>query len=264
MPLRVYTTGALVLRRINLSEYDKILTLFTEERGKLSAVAKGARKPVSRLAGATELFAHVRLQLAVGRSLDVVTQAETVDAFQLIRDDLGRIAYASVMAELLDRFTEERDPHPDLFRLTLGSLRALAHAAHPDLQTHWFTLRLLAGVGYRPHLEDCVVGREPVAGPGPVAFSPSHGGVVCGTHRRGSADAIPVHPDTLSLAGALMRLAPEHEAALALLAPHAPPARRRELDRLLTAHIQHRLERPIKSLDFLREVQAVYAATAPR
>lgn len=76
MSLRVYTTPAVVLHRINLGENDKILTLFTRERGKLSAVAKGSRKPISKLAGATELFTHSRMQLAVGRSLDVITQAK--------------------------------------------------------------------------------------------------------------------------------------------------------------------------------------------
>lgn len=259
MFLRVYNTNAVVLRRINLSEYDKILTLFTEERGKLNAVAKGSRKPISRLAGATELFTHARWQLAMGRSLDVVTQAETIDAFHHIRSDLGRIAHALVMTELLDRFTEERDPSPELFRLLVFSLRTLEHFDPPDLLTQWFALRLLQGVGYRPHLENCVVGGEAIPA-GLLFFSPSLGGVVCSRHRRGHADVIPVQPETLTLACTLMRLDPGEEEPLALLAPHVSAGRRRELDRLLQAHLHYRLERPIQSLDFVRELQAISPA----
>ena len=259
MSLRVYNTPVIVLHRINLGETDKILTLFTREKGKLSAVARGARKPLSKMPGATELFTHSRMQIAVGRSLDVVTQAEIVNAFSNTRADLARIAYASVITELADRFMEERDPHPEVFSLTLGALGALERESEPDLVAQLFALHLLSGVGYRPHLENCVVGGEEL-GDGPVAFSPSLGGALCAAHRRRFADALAVRPDTLALAGALLRIGPAEHEALALLATHAPADVRRELDGLLRAHMQYRLERPIKSLDFVREVRAVYAA----
>lgn len=257
MSFRLYSASALVLHRINLSEHDKIVTLFTEERGKLNAVAKGARKPVSKLAGSTELFTHSRMQLAVGRSLDVITQTEIVDSFHGIRADLERIAYAAVVTELLDRFTEERDPNPGIFTLTLASLRGLQRGGALDLRLRLYQLHLLAAVGYQPHLDDCVVDHEALA-QGPLAFSPALGGVLCAAHRRRQADAIAVQPDTVKLARALQHLGPDDDAALATLDQHAPMLLRRELDRLLRAHIQFRLERPIHSLDFVREVQAVY------
>jgi DNA repair protein RecO (recombination protein O) len=258
LTLRVYTTPVVVLHRINLGEHDKILTLCTLERGKLNAVAKGARKPISKLAGATELFTHSRVQLAVGRSLDVITQAEIADSFQGIRNDLTRIAHASLMTELVDRFTEERDPHPQLFWLLVNTLRALEQSAHPDLVTHCFEMHLLSEVGYRPHLVDCAIcGTEIRADPAP--FSPALGGVLCPAHRRRSADTLPAGQGTLSLGRTLLHIPPSREDALAALADHASPEIRRGLERILRAHMQYRLERPLKSPDFIREVTALYA-----
>ncbi|MDH7569460.1 MAG: DNA repair protein RecO [Armatimonadota bacterium] len=258
MSLRVYTTAAVVLHRVNLAENDRILRLYTEERGKLSAVAKGSRKPLSKLAGCTETFTHARMQLAVGRNLDVVTQVEICDAFPRTRSDLRRIACASVVTELVDRFTEERDPHPALFALLIGTLRALERGEYPDLHVLGFELALLAQLGYRPHLEDCVVCRGSVR-EGTLAFSPSLGGVLCSAHCRHAADAVPVGGGTVLLGNALQRLFPQQVAAVEALGTHATSAVKHQLDGMLRAHLQYRLERPLRSLDFLREVQALSA-----
>lgn len=248
-----------MLHRINLGEHDRILTLYTLDRGKLNVVAKGSRKPVSKLAGATELFTHSRLQLAVGRNLDVVTQAEITDPFHRIRSDLARIAHASLMAELVDRFTEERDPHPEILDLTVDCLRALEHTHDPDLVTHLFQLHLLAGLGYCPHLAGCVACHDP-SGAQPVAFCAALGGAVCAAHRRGRTDAFGVRPETLALARAFLGIAPSNGEALALLSSHAGPDVRRELDRVIRSHILFHLQRPLRSLDFIEEVRAMDAA----
>src|SRR5581483_4451126 len=105
----VYKATGLVLHRLNLGETDKILTLYTREHGKLSAVVKGARRPTSRLSGATELFTLSRLLLATGKSLDIVTQCEIRETFPRLRADLDLLARATYFCELLDRLTLERD-----------------------------------------------------------------------------------------------------------------------------------------------------------
>src|SRR5688572_12551465 len=92
---RVYKEEAIVLRRLSTGETDRILTLFSRDRGKLSAIAKGARGPRSRLAGATEPFTHFTGLLAQGQNLDVLTQAEVQNAFMGLRKDLVRVAYAA-------------------------------------------------------------------------------------------------------------------------------------------------------------------------
>src|SRR5579862_3611183 len=96
-----YTADSLVLHRLNLGENDRILTLYTREHGKLSAVAKGARRATSRLVGATELFTQARVLLATGRSLDILTQCEIRASFPALRNDLERLARATYLCELL-------------------------------------------------------------------------------------------------------------------------------------------------------------------
>src|SRR5262245_46708243 len=113
----LYRTEAVVLRRQDLGEADRILTLFARAFGKTRVVAKGVRKPASRKAGHVELFMRVDLLLAQGRTLDVVSQAQMLDAFLPVREDLLRTTYASHFVELLDAFTEERDQHDDLYDL---------------------------------------------------------------------------------------------------------------------------------------------------
>ena len=100
---------AIVLRHADMGEADRLLTLFTRELGKVRAVAKGARKVRSRKAGHLEPFTRVNLQLARGRSMFIVTQAETMDAHLPLRDDLTAIGYTSYVLELIDRFTYEED-----------------------------------------------------------------------------------------------------------------------------------------------------------
>ena len=123
---RLYRAEAIVLRRMNLGEADRLLTLYTPEWGKIRVLAKGVRKPTSRKAGHLELFTHSRLLIAKGRSLDIVTQAETITPFLLLRKDLIRTSYAYYVAELVDRFLEEGEESPALFRLLLESLGHLS------------------------------------------------------------------------------------------------------------------------------------------
>ena len=104
---RTLRTEVVVLRHTDWGEADRLLVLFSREAGKLRAVAKGVRKLHSRKAGHLEPFTRVKLLLARGRDFWIVTQAETVDAYLPIREDLVRTAYAAYVIELLDRFTYE-------------------------------------------------------------------------------------------------------------------------------------------------------------
>src|SRR5258707_7868292 len=114
-----YNARALVLHRSDLGENDRILTLYTREKGKLNAVARGARRGVSRLSGATELFILEKLQIAAGRNLDIIMQCEIEMSFSGLRTDLQKLARATYFCELLDRFTGDRDAasSPELFDL---------------------------------------------------------------------------------------------------------------------------------------------------
>ena len=100
---RLYRCHAVVLKRRDYGEADRILTLYTREQGKVSAIAKGVRRIASRKSGHVELFTQARLLLAKGRNLDVLSQAETIEPYAALREDLVRTTYAYHVAELLDR-----------------------------------------------------------------------------------------------------------------------------------------------------------------
>ncbi len=124
-----YSCSAIILKRLDFGEADRILTLYTKHRGKIKAIAKSVRKPTSRKGGNLELFNHCRLSIAEGKSLDIITEAEAVETFPEIRKDIETIGRAFCVAELLDRLTPEREPHPDIFELTLQTYRNLSPAA---------------------------------------------------------------------------------------------------------------------------------------
>lgn len=176
-----YRAEAVTLRRSNLGEADRIVTLFTREYGKRRAVAKSVRRTKSRLAGHIELFTHSDVYLAVGTNLDVLTQASAIEIFPTISSDLGRFARASWAAEVVDRLTLVGEPDPALFGLLLETIRLLASDDESEsMHLRQFELHALTMLGYRPHLESCVnCGRdlEEVAN----RFSPGLGGVMCRT-----------------------------------------------------------------------------------
>src|SRR5512137_672873 len=139
---RSFRVTAIVLRHADWGEADRLLTLFTRETGKLRAVAKGARKARSRKAGHLEPFTHVRLQLAKGRDLSIVTQAETVDAYIPLRDDLIKTGYAAYAVELLDRFTYEDETESSIpFRLLTETLGRISQERDAWLAIRYYEMR---------------------------------------------------------------------------------------------------------------------------
>lgn len=174
---RVYRAEGVVLRRRNLGEADSILTVFSREEGRFDAIAKGVRKARSRMRGHLEPLTRSRLLLARGRTLDVFTQAETVSAHRRLREDLGAGAEALCCIELVDRFTGEREPLPELYALLVAALEALDAGGGPLVARH-FELRLLSLLGYEPRIDVCALceGRLPEE---ETLLSPSVGGLVC-------------------------------------------------------------------------------------
>src|SRR5512142_2390642 len=118
---RVYRTRGFVLKRWDLGEADKILTIYTPNVGKIKAVAKGVRRPGSRLGGHVDDFAYADMLLARGRDLDVVTQSQTIDSFRQLREELWRASHGYYVAELVDSFNEERTENEPLFDLLVST-----------------------------------------------------------------------------------------------------------------------------------------------
>lgn len=175
--MAVYNADAIVIRSREYGEADKLLTLFSRERGKLEAVAKGVRKPKSTQRGGTQLFTYADFHLYKGKSLDTVSQVQPRESFIHIWNDLDRTIAASGIAELLDISTTREQPESELFTLTLGFLFLLKYV-DPYIAQAAYALRLLNIQGYLPGLNNCV--ECGVAVGGAQAFlSAEAGGLLC-------------------------------------------------------------------------------------
>ena len=181
----LYRDEGVVLRVHKLGEADRIVTILTKRHGRVRAVAKGVRRTRSRFGASVEPFSHVDLQLFEGRSLDIVTQAESLHSYgNDLVVDYGRYTAGTAVLETAERLTaEEREPSLKLFLLVVGALRALTGggpsavpARDPGLVLDAFLLRAMTVAGYAPALADCAR----CGAPGPHrAFSVPAGGIVC-------------------------------------------------------------------------------------
>ncbi|TAK68949.1 MAG: DNA repair protein RecO [Actinomycetota bacterium] len=235
----VYRDDAVVLRTQRLGEADRIITLLTRTHGRVRAVAKGVRRTSSRFGSRLEPFGHVDAQLYVGRSLDTVTQVESLTAFgATLAGDYPRWTAGTAMLETAERLTpEEREPATQQYLLLVGGLRALVSGQHAaGLVLDAYLLRSLAIAGWSPSFDRCA--RCGSAGPH-RAFSLGSGGAVCADCRP-PGSAAPA-PDTLVLLGAL--LSGDWDVADASEHRH-----RREAGGLVAAYLQWHLERGLRSL----------------
>lgn len=175
---RTYHVNAVVLRHLEYGEADRILTLYTLERGKMSAIAKGVRKIKSHKAGHLMPFTQVALFLAKGRNLAVVSQAQAIQTFEALRADLVRTAYAAYVVELVDRFSYDDSDNRQLFNLLVDTLERLDQCAQPPTSVHYFEVHLMNLLGFRPELTQCVSCGEQVK-PVDQYFSAHLGGALC-------------------------------------------------------------------------------------
>jgi DNA repair protein RecO (recombination protein O) len=246
---RVYRTEALVLRRTDFGEADRLLTVFTPGRGKLRLVAKGARKPSSRKSGHVELFSHGQFMVAVGRELDIVTQAETLEPFLPLREDLLRTTYAYYLAELADAFTAERDENGPLFRLLIDAFGWLCLAGDLALAARYLELHLLGLVGYQPQLFACVGCKSPLE-PEVSYLSAADGGVLCPKCGHDWTGAMELSVNALKVLRFLQTRQWETCRLLRL-----NPSTRAEIERVMNVYITYHLERKLKSVDFIHRLR---------
>ncbi|TQM80492.1 DNA replication and repair protein RecO [Saccharothrix saharensis] len=235
----LYRDTGVVLRVQKLGEADRIITLLTQRHGKVRAVAKGVRRTSSRFGARLEPFGHVDVQFYPGRSLDVITQVETLDAFGVVLvDDYQRYTAACAVLETADRLTaEEGEPVVRLYLLVTGALRALAAKERDaSLILDAFLMRAMAFAGWAPAVDECARCGDP----GPhKAFNVHAGGMVC-PRCRPPGSATP-SADTLRLLAALLRGRWD-------VVDGIPAGARRDASGLVAAHLQWHLERQLRSL----------------
>jgi DNA repair protein RecO (recombination protein O) len=249
---------AVVLRHIDYGEADRILTLYARQLGKARALVKGARKVTSRKAGHLEPFTHVTLQLAKGHDLPLVTQADTVEAYLPIREDLNLTGQAAYVVELLDRLTyEDSTENPVIFRLLTETLTRLASKADPWLAIRYYEMRLLDSLGFRPKLFECAnCGREIVAED--QYFSFAAGGVICPScgrsvqlQRSGQGSLREISVEALKYLRHFQRSG-YAEASRA----HPMPEVRQETETLMQGLFTYLLERELKTPGFIKKISA--------
>jgi DNA repair protein RecO (recombination protein O) len=252
----LYRTEAVILRRSDIGEADRLLTLYTPTRGKLRVVAKGARRPTSRKAGHLELFVHSTLLIARGKTLDIVTQAETLQPYRALREDLERITYAHYVVELLDRFSTEGQDNQPLFDLLVGTLGRLCDVVDLLLVVRFYELRLLALEGYQPQLFRCLECGDVIQ---PVVnyFDPEKGGVLCPRHGEGLIGRPGTRPLVRPMSVTALKVlrylqTHDYETSSRL---RLKPQTHRDLEAIMVHYITYILERNLKSVEFLRRLR---------
>lgn len=248
---RSFRTPAIILKRRDFGEADRLLTLLTPRHGKLDVLAKGARKPTSHKAGHVELFTRADMLIHRGRDFGILVQSELVAPYLRLREDLGRGAYASYAAELIDRFVvvDEEEAAGKLFPLFDEVLDRLCGDDDPRLALRYYEIRLLDLVGFRPQVTECVIAHEPLE-PTDQYFSYSEGGVVCPQHRGQSASAVPLSLNALKLLRHMQRSPYTQVRSLTIT-----PALHDQVERLMLGYITYLLERRLQSVDFIRRLQ---------
>ena len=175
---RTYQTEAIIIKKIKLGEADRILTLYTPHLGKIQAVAKGVRRPRSKMAGHLELLTHSLVSLARGRNLDTITGSQTINSFLPLKSDLWLTSCALYVTELINQFTADHIENYPLFQLLLETMHQLCQENDKELLLRYFELHLLDKVGYRPQLRECVSCYLPLE-PTTNSFCPAAGGMLC-------------------------------------------------------------------------------------
>lgn len=172
-----YKTKGIILKRSNLGEADRILTIFTEKHGKIKAIAKGIRKTLSKLAGHLEPFCLVDLIIAEGRNLDIITDVQTIKCFFKLRSNLKSTNTAYYLAEIIDKMTAENEAHPPIFNLLEEVLENI-NGGLGDLSLAYYEINFLTETGYKPELYYCLSCRSKIS-TGDNHFNFESGGIIC-------------------------------------------------------------------------------------
>lgn len=246
-----FRVDAVVLRHTDYGEADRILVLYTRQFGKTRALVKGARKVTSRKAGHLEPFTHVKLQLSKGRDLPLVNQADTIEAYLPLGEDLVLMGHASYVIELIDRFTyDDGAENSSIFRLLTDTLSRLASKSDPWLAIRYYEMRLLDHLGFRPQLFECVnCGREILAEDQFYSFSA--GGVICPRCGRGLPHLTRISMEALKYLRHFQRSS-YSEASRARPSPEVQI----EAENLMQGYFTYLLERELNTPGFIKRVRA--------
>jgi len=246
---RSFRVDAVVLHHVEWGEADRLLTLFTRQLGKVKAIAKGVRKLRSRKAGHLEPFTRSSLQLARGRDLFIITQAEATHTYSTLRENLEYLGYGSYVIEVLTRFTYEEGENLALFRLLVDTLQRLERGDDPVIVIHYYEIRLLDLVGFRPQLFVCTQCEDEIQ-PKNQFFSAFLGGVLCPKCGHRTNEGRPISIEALKYLRHFQRSSYQ-EATRAQI----DPVVNAEIEGLMNYYLTHILERGLNTPAFINRMK---------
>lgn len=207
----------IVIRSKDYSEGNKIVTILTKEIGKISMMARGAKKANSRLSSVTQLLTHGHYLLARASSKSMATlqQGELIHSFRLVRQDLWLTSYAAYLAELIDKIIEDNQPHAYYYQLLLEALQYFEDGKDPQVVTHLIELKILQAEGYAPELDQCVSCQTKE---GIFSFSIREGGFICERCAYQDEQVIKLQQGTVKVLRALAKISPKQLGNIALKA----------------------------------------------
>jgi DNA repair protein RecO (recombination protein O) len=248
---RSIRTEGVVLRRRDFGESDRILTLFTRKLGKISAIAKGCRKPGSKLSGHIELFMRSSFLIARGRNLHIISQAENITSYEDLRKDLHGVGIGSYVIELVDAVTYDEGSNLELYQLLVSTLEYLESGKPPSVTLRYFDLHTLDLVGFRPELFQCVeCGGEIIEQD--QYISGELGGVVC----PGCADSASGVGLRIISSRVLKYLRHIQRSRIQDLFPiNITPDVEEGLEKVIGFYLGHTLEKHLNSPDFIKRVR---------
>ena len=174
-----FTTNAIVLHRAEWRDYDRMVTLFTPEYGRVDAVARGCRKPKSPLLNAVEPFTCGEYQILRLHDRNTISQCRITEGFFELRQDYDRLVHGAYWLKLLEEVVVPDEPNEALFHMTLRALSYLTHSDLPvKLMTAMFEMQLWRMTGFAPNMTDCLICRTP-ADKTTLRFDAQRGGCVC-------------------------------------------------------------------------------------
>lgn len=253
---RNYQTEAIIIKKVKLGEADRILSLYTPHLGKIRVVAKGVRRPRSKMAGHLELLTHSLVSLARGRNLDTVTGSQTINSFLPLKSDLKLTSYALYAVELIDLFTADNDENHPLFQLLLETMHNLCQGNNNELIMRYFELHLLNQVGYRPQLGQCVSCHSTLKAT-TNSFSPSAGGVLCPRCSQSQFYSYSLSVDALKVLRFLQDSDYDTCSRLKI-----SPELSQEIEGVMRNYLKYLLEREVKSAAWLDSLRGQARQTA--
>lgn len=248
-------TDAIILGTLDYGESDRIVTFYSREYGKLSGIAKGARRSKKRFVGNLDPPSHTKLLVFKDdrRDLARIDDGTLIEGFHGIKGDIDRFAEACYMIELLRELTPEGLHIDGLFETTVCFLQFLQASDRPELTLRFFEIKLLTLLGYMPHLSGCVGcddDDDVTANGQGIFFSAESGGLLCNPCGRGSSDATSLASGTAGFLSMASRLSIDK---LPRLQPSAVFAR--EGERVLSDFIRHRVGRELKTKKFMEKMR---------